>query len=96
MRGAGGRRHNGAVSRGKCLIGVCVSVWMAFNTGGGGDFNEFYAASKLAGTGHIYDWSRIQKLELRNGAKPIPFERLPVYAVLLKPLTTLPDRKSVV
>jgi hypothetical protein len=56
----------------------------------GSDFNQFYSASKLAGTGHLYDWDRLQELELRNGAHPIPFGRLPVYAVLMKPFTLLP------
>jgi hypothetical protein len=55
----------------------------------GSDFNQFYSASKLAGTGHLYDFDRIRELELRNGPHPIPFGRLPVYAVLLKPLTVL-------
>lgn len=58
----------------------------------GGDFNEFYSASQLAGTGHIYDWQQVQEHELRNGSNPIPFGRLPVYGVLLKPLTMLPYR----
>jgi hypothetical protein len=55
----------------------------------GSDFNQFYSAAKLAGTGHIYDFGRIQELELLNGPHPIPFGRSPVYGVLLKPLTAL-------
>ena len=55
----------------------------------GSDFNQFYSAAKLAGTGHLYDFGRLQDLELRNGPHPIPFGRLPVYGVLLKPLTAL-------
>lgn len=73
-----------------CVIGVCVCLWIGFSLfERGGDFNEFYSASRLAGTGHMYDWGRIQELELHNGANPIPFGRLPVYAVLLKPVTAL-------
>ena len=73
-----------------CLIGACVCLWIGFSLfERGTDFNQFYSAAKLAGTGHLYDWGRLQELELRNGAHPIPFGRLPVYAVLLKPLTAL-------
>jgi len=73
-----------------CLIGACVCLWIGFSLfERGSDFNQFYSAAKLAGTGHLYDWSRMQELELRNGEHPIPFGRLPVYAVLLKPLTAL-------
>jgi hypothetical protein len=75
----------------KCLIGICLCLSIGFSAAErGNDFNEFYSASKLAGTGHIYDWDRIQELELRNGSDTIPFGRLPVYGVLLKPLTVLP------
>lgn len=73
-----------------CLIGACVCLWIGFSLfERGTDFNQFYAAAELAGTGHVYDFARIQELELRHGNHPIPFGRLPVYAVLLKPLTAL-------
>jgi len=76
-----------------CLIGACVCVWIGFSAAErAGDFNEFYSASKLVGSGYLYDWDCIQELELRNGPNTIPFGRLPVYAVLLKPLTLLPYR----
>jgi Glycosyltransferase family 87 len=58
----------------------------------GSDANQFYSAARLAGTGHLYDFDRIAELELQTGGHPIPFGRLPVYAVLLKPLTVLPYR----
>lgn len=81
---------NGSVFRLTCLIGICVCLWIGFSAAErGGDFNEFYSASKLAGSGHMYDWDRIQALERRNGSITIPFGRLPVYGVLLKPLTLL-------
>lgn len=74
-----------------CLLGACICLWMGFSlTERGSDFNQFYSASQLAGSGHLYDWSRLQALELENGVHPIPFGRLPVYAVLMKPLTLLP------
>lgn len=77
-----------------CLLGICVTGWMGLRISGGGDFNEFYSAAKLAGTGHIYDWDRIRELESANGPKPIPFGRPPVYALLLKPLTILSYRDA--
>ena len=74
-----------------CLIGLCVCLWIGIRLPErGADFNQFYSASKLAGTGQMYDWDRLQRLELRHGSHPIPFGRLPVYAVLFKPLTVLP------
>jgi len=73
-----------------CLIGACVCLWIGFSLfERGTDFNQFYSAAKLAATGHVYDFGRLQELELQNGAHPIPFGRLPVYAVLLKPVTAL-------
>jgi hypothetical protein len=90
MRHGLARRDNGAVLRVTCLIGACVCLWIGFSVfERGTDFNQFYSASKLAGTGRIYDWGSIQALELRNGPHPVPFGRLPVYAVLLKPFTLL-------
>ena len=72
------------------LMGACVCLWIGFSLfERGSDFNEFYCASELAGTGHLYDWGRAQEMELRNGSIPLPFYRLPVYGVLLKPLTAL-------
>jgi hypothetical protein len=87
------RLDNGAVWRVTCLIGVCLCLAMGFSLfESGTDFDQFYSASQLAGSGHLYDWGRLQELELRNGPHAIPFGRLPVYAVLLKPLAQLPYR----
>jgi len=55
-----------------------------------GDFTEFYAAGKLAGTGQLYNLDRIQEIESRYGQIQIPFGRLPFYAVMFKPLAALP------
>ncbi len=41
------------------------------------DFNQFYAASHLAGTGHVYDWDALRKIEAQN-APEVPTGRLPV------------------
>jgi len=74
-----------------CLLGACVCLLIGSTVfERGTDFNQFYSAAQLAGSGHLYDFDRLQQLELRNGPHPIPFGRLPVYALLLKPLTILP------
>jgi hypothetical protein len=74
-----------------CILGASICLAMGLSLiESGSDFNQFYSAAKLAGTGHLYDFGRLQELELRNGPHPIPFGRLPVYGVLLKPLTLLP------
>ena len=54
------------------------------------DFNQYYAAGKLAGTGHVYDWDAIRPLELERNAKAVPFGRFPVFAFAFKPLSALP------
>jgi len=73
-----------------CLIGACVCLWIGFSLfERGTDFNQFYSAAELAGSGHLYDFNRIERLELQHGDHPVPFGRLPVYALLLKPLTAI-------
>ncbi|HEY1241849.1 MAG TPA: glycosyltransferase family 87 protein [Bryobacteraceae bacterium] len=55
------------------------------------DFDTFYAAGKLAGTGRLYDWDAIQALERQNRASnPLPFGRIPAVAFAFKPLSALP------
>lgn len=54
------------------------------------DFNEFYAAGKLVGTGHLYDWEAIRALELQHGTRAVPFGRIPAFAVFFWPLSSLP------
>ncbi len=71
-----------------CLPGVFWNLGMAIScaAGGGIDFNEFYSASRLAGTGHLYDWDALRHLEKDHGP-PIPCGRLPVVSFGMKPLT---------
>jgi hypothetical protein len=57
--------------------------------GRGVDFNQFYAASHLAGTGHLYDWDALRKLEAEHGIA-VPTGRLPVVAYGMKVLGRLP------
>ena len=73
-----------------CVAGACICLWMGFSVSErASDFNEFYSASKLAGSGQLYDWQSIQAIEQAHG-DTIPFGRFPVYAILFKPLTLLP------
>jgi len=51
------------------------------------DFNQYYAAGKLVGTGHLYDWDAIRTLELQYNENVIPFGRIPAFAVAIKPFT---------
>ena len=62
-----------------CTLGLAFNIWMAAlnTTGWGVDYNQFYAASRLAGTGHLYDWDALRKIEAENG-KEVPTGRLPV------------------
>ncbi len=74
-----------------CLIGALICLAAGFNiTERGGDFTEFYSASKLAGTGQLYNWDRLRTVERRYGDIEIPFGRLPFYGVIFKPLAALP------
>ena len=54
------------------------------------DFNEFYAAGKLVGTGHLYDWNAIRPLELQRGTTVVPFGRIPAWAFVFQPLSAMP------
>ena len=60
-------------------LGLAFNIWFAvLNRGGWGvDFNQFYAASRLVGTGHLYDWDALRKIEAENG-REVPTGRLPV------------------
>ena len=54
------------------------------------DFNQFYAAGTLAGSGHLYDWPSLRALELAQGTKAIAFVRIPIFALAFKPFSALP------
>ncbi len=60
------------------------------------DFNEFYSAGKLAGTGRLYDWDSLRRIEEQQGTAPLPIHRPPVFAAGFKMLTWLPFRTAVV
>jgi hypothetical protein len=70
---------------------LAFNIWFAVlnRTGRGVDFNQFYAASRLAGTGHLYDWDALRKIEAKNGFE-VPTGRLPVVLYGYKILGSLP------
>jgi hypothetical protein len=74
------------------LSGVAVMLALAFGNRSAWsvDFNQYYAAGSLAGTGHLYDWPAIQARELEHGARAVPFGRLPAFALAMKPFSALP------
>ena len=53
------------------------------------DFNQFYSAGKLVGSGRLYDWESLRALELQQNIKPVPFGRIPAFAIAFKPLSLL-------
>ena len=69
-------------------VGLYINVRLWFDVGRGVDFNQFYSASKLAGTGRLYDWGSLTALEAQHGPL-MPTGRLPVEMYSLKPLTWL-------
>ena len=73
------------------LAGLVFNIWFAVlnRAGWGLDFSQFYAASHLAGTGHLYDWDALRKVETNTGFE-MPTGRLPVVLYGHKILTSLP------
>src|SRR5690349_16634384 len=67
------------------LAALAIALGLAANTGfgianrtgWGIDFNQFYSAAKLVGTGRLYDWDSLRRVEAENGAE-VPTGRLPV------------------
>jgi hypothetical protein len=56
----------------------------------GNDFDQFRVAATIVGTGEkLYDWKSLREVALAQGANPVPFGRMPVFAAAFKPLTLL-------
>ena len=73
-----------------CAIGLAEYLWIAVNSSGFGvDFNQFYSASRLAGTGRLYDWDALRKIEAEHGP-PVHTGRLPVVAFGVKLVGWMP------
>jgi hypothetical protein len=73
------------------ILGAALNFWMAVNNsdGWGEDFNQFYSGSRLAGTGQIYNWDALRKIEAENGME-VPTGRLPVVLFGAKLIAWLP------
>jgi hypothetical protein len=54
------------------------------------DFNQYYSAGKLVGSGRLYDWDSIRSVEIEQKIKAVPFGRIPAFAIAFKPLSALP------
>lgn len=82
------------------LLCALLTIWSnrRYSESGwqGDDFAEFYAAGKLAGTGHLYDVSAIHEIEQRyhGGNFSLLYLRLPFEAWLLKSIAVFPFRIS--
>src|ERR1041384_4525227 len=76
---------------GAFILGALLNFWMAVNNndGWGEDFNQFYSASRLAGTGQMYNWDALRKIESENG-KEVPTGRLPVVMYGAKLIAWMP------
>jgi hypothetical protein len=74
-----------------CTLGLAFNTWMiVLNRDAFGiDFNQYYSASRLAGTGHLYDWDALRKIEVEHGVE-VPTGRLPVVLYGHKILGSLP------
>ena len=74
------------------LTGLVVNLWLAFANSDSWnvDFNQYYSAGKLVGTGRLYDWDSIRPLELERNAKAVPFGRIPAFALAFKPFSAMP------
>ena len=73
------------------FLGLLLGWRIAYGnlSGWGVDFNQFYAASHLAGTGNLYNWDALQHEELKNGLVGHT-ARLPVVAYGVKLVSWLP------
>ncbi len=74
-----------------CALGLILGIWFGVlnRSGLGVDFNQFYSGGRIAGTGHLYDWEALRKVELENGME-VPTGRLPVVLFGYKILTPFP------
>lgn len=72
-------------------MGLAVNLWIAANnsTGWGVDFNQFYSASRLAGTGQLYNWDALRKLEAEHGQE-VRTGRVPIVSFAEKLVGWMP------
>lgn len=89
MRKAG--REN-LMLAGLAFMGLAVNILVALANRGSWatDFNQYYAAGQLVGSGKLYDWESLRNLELRHSANVVTFTRIPAFALAFKPVSALP------
>ena len=77
------------------LLGLAFDIRMVVQNSFrlGIDYNQFYAGSRLAGTGHLYDWNVLRKIVAENGPE-MPTARLPIVLYGHKILGGLPYRTA--
>jgi hypothetical protein len=77
---------------GCAAAGLALNGWIAFANRDTWDvdFNQYYSAGKLVGTGRLYDRDAIVALQLERNPRAVPFGRIPAFAVAFKPLSALP------
>lgn len=77
---------------GLALAGLALNMFVAIvnRDSWAIDFNQYYSAGKLVGTGKLYDWQSLRALELRHTAGAVTFTRLPAFALAFKPISALP------
>jgi hypothetical protein len=73
------------------LLGIAfqIRVGILNRSGWGIDFDQFYSAGRLTGTGHLYEWDALRNLEAEHGHE-VPTGRLPVVLYGHKLLARLP------
>src|SRR5579885_3668473 len=91
-RGTVDRGRGWALYLGLALAGVAFCAVLAARspTAWDVDFNQFYSAGKLVGTGRLYDWDAIRRLELQHRATAVPFGRIPFFAFVFQLFSALP------
>ena len=72
------------------LAGLAFNVIFGLANDSRVDFNQYYAAGRLVGSGHLYDWDAIRTLELQHNATAVPCGRFPAFALAFKPIAWLP------
>lgn len=83
------QRHNLSLL-GLALGGLAFNVVFGLANDSRVDFNQYYAAGKLVGSGHLYDWDAIRTLELQHNRTAVPCGRIPAFALAFKPISWLP------
>jgi len=88
-------RQRKILTAGVIALGLALQVRLALlnQTGWGVDFNQFYSAGRLTGTGYLYDWDSLRKIEARHGLE-VPTGRLPVVLYGHKILGLFPYRAA--